>query len=415
MSINNIPVWLIQGLQISKHHKEISRLSGENFNIFKMLKLETKEVRLHSSFLAEFLNPKGTHGQGDLYLNLFIEIIRKRKHKEEKISHFHVKSTTVEIEKYIGKINEDKTEGGRIDILLTDENSQHIIIENKIYAGDQNKQLLRYHNFDKNALILYLTLEGAKPSEESTDNQVNKSHYLAISYENEIIQWLEACKKESVSLPIIRETLSQYINLLKHLTKQTVEDTMSKEIEELIYNNPDYVESIELFSGVLDNIVKDTTKKFKNKIDELFDDSSLLEFKDISLQPSQGEDCDGLYFGYTLEKGGEEFPHKKLGNYLRKKLKSILMELNIEIFGTQPCDYWFHLAPFKPKEKFKDFDKKEIIKMHEDENYLIGFIDKLIAQEKEIRKKFLATIDEKEFASLTQNQTKKKAFPISGL
>ncbi|MGY4536810.1 hypothetical protein ACVW0P_001224 [Mucilaginibacter sp. UYNi724] len=33
--------------------------SGDNFNIFKILELESSEVRLHSRFLAELLNSFG--------------------------------------------------------------------------------------------------------------------------------------------------------------------------------------------------------------------------------------------------------------------------------------------------------------------------------------------------------------------
>ena len=40
--------------------------------------------------------------------------------------------------------------------------------------------------------------------------------------------------KESASLPVIRETLHQYINLIKNLTGQTIMTEMSSEIQELI-------------------------------------------------------------------------------------------------------------------------------------------------------------------------------------
>lgn len=38
--------------------------NGDFFNIFSILKMETDEVKTHSAFLAELLNPKGSHGQG---------------------------------------------------------------------------------------------------------------------------------------------------------------------------------------------------------------------------------------------------------------------------------------------------------------------------------------------------------------
>lgn len=50
---------------ISKY-KKVNELTGENFNVFKILKLESSEVRMHSAFIAELLNPKGSHTQNCL-------------------------------------------------------------------------------------------------------------------------------------------------------------------------------------------------------------------------------------------------------------------------------------------------------------------------------------------------------------
>ena len=62
---------LIQVSAISKKYENAAKLTGENFNIFDVLKLSTSEVRTHSAFLAELLNPEGSHGQGDIFLRLF--------------------------------------------------------------------------------------------------------------------------------------------------------------------------------------------------------------------------------------------------------------------------------------------------------------------------------------------------------
>jgi DNA-binding sugar fermentation-stimulating protein len=50
-----------------------------------------------------------------------------------------IDNITTSVEKYIGFTNDDKTEGGRIDILIEDKNKKTIIIENKIYAFEQTK------------------------------------------------------------------------------------------------------------------------------------------------------------------------------------------------------------------------------------------------------------------------------------
>ena len=52
-------------------------------------------------------------------------------------------------------------------------------------------------------------------------------------YKNDIIQWLEKCRKEAVTHSILRETITQYINLIKYLTHQTINENMEKEIVKL--------------------------------------------------------------------------------------------------------------------------------------------------------------------------------------
>ena len=175
-----------------KTQQEEKRKRGENFNIFNVLGLSTSEVRLHSAFLAELLNPNGDHGLGDKFLDAFLKIVIKR---EKTIFEFDTKSAKVFCEFYIGNISENYTEGGRIDIFIQDDNKQTIIIENKIYADDQKNQLLRYHNYAENIIgsnkyiILYLSLEeGDEPSKDSLGNK--QFDYQTISYKKDIMNWL---------------------------------------------------------------------------------------------------------------------------------------------------------------------------------------------------------------------------------
>lgn len=115
---------------------------GESFNMFSILKLSREEVRLHSAFITELLNPRGTHGLKDKFLHSFLKTI------DSKIN-FDFTSIRVKNEFFIGEINNKGDRGGRIDLIITDKMNNAIIIENKIGAKDQSKQLLRYHNYAK--------------------------------------------------------------------------------------------------------------------------------------------------------------------------------------------------------------------------------------------------------------------------
>ena len=50
---------------------------GESFNIFNDLGFMSDEVHLHSMFLANLLNPKGSHGQRGKFLEAFLKMLQK--------------------------------------------------------------------------------------------------------------------------------------------------------------------------------------------------------------------------------------------------------------------------------------------------------------------------------------------------
>ena len=58
---------------INKKYENIAEITGENFNVFRILGLSSSEVRTHSAFIAELLNPKGSHNQKQIFLKLFCE------------------------------------------------------------------------------------------------------------------------------------------------------------------------------------------------------------------------------------------------------------------------------------------------------------------------------------------------------
>jgi hypothetical protein len=214
---------------ISKKYDDIAKITGENFNVFSVMSMESDERFTHSAIIGELLKPKGSHSQGSVFLKLFVEEISSLK----EIENFDFENAKVIIEEHIGLIDEKYSKGGFIDIVLKDNNNV-IVIENKIYAGDQKNQLVRYKNHYPNGKMLYLNLFGDEPSKDSSGNLIIDTDFHIISYKTEIINWLEKCHKETVDQPIIRETIKQYLNLVKKLTNQTTNDKMREEIINMI-------------------------------------------------------------------------------------------------------------------------------------------------------------------------------------
>jgi len=381
MDMEKLRSLLIQVKQISNNYKKIAEISGETFNVFRTLGLESSEVRMHSAFIAELLNPNGSHGQGDIFLKCFLEQLRAR----DIVTDIVTENAVVEVEKYIGLINDDYTEGGRIDILISDINGEHIIIENKIDAKDQKKQLVRYHHFAKNASIFYLTLDGAEPTEISTGSILEKDQYTPISYETDILQWLKVCRKEAVSLPIIRETISQYINLIKYLTNQTTEDKMKEEVETLILNNPESADSIDKCYDVLQSIIKETKSRFEALIEKKRQKDPISLDSGVKVITKWGEDGDGVHFGYQAFKGDVNISSSdEVKSYVE-----ILKKLDNGFRSGGPWIGWCNPDPFKRRDKFEKYDKKAIVKMYTNKALLEKFVDNLMEQENKVREAFL--------------------------
>lgn len=231
MEIETVNSILQRAGAIAQHQEEIKKLRGENFNLFAIFALESRENEGHSAFLSELLNPRGSHLQGDIFLQHFLETVGYS-------GPFEPQSARLRVEETIGKRNDADRTGGRIDIYLCDGQGQTISIENKIYAADQLNQIERYvnHNKGKNT-VYYLTLEGSPASADSKGKLREGEDYHCISYKQSILTWLEKCLKESVEQPILRESIRQYIIIIKKLTNQLTDHHMAEKMRKLIFNN----------------------------------------------------------------------------------------------------------------------------------------------------------------------------------
>lgn len=221
---------------ISKTRKEQEKKesSGECFNTFKILGVQKNEVRLHSAFLSELLNPSAVHGLGDYFLKPFVKDVAKIE------TMLDTKNAEVSVEQSIGIISADGKTGGRFDIAIKFSNPDYLIlIENKIDAGDQISQLQRYNNYAKknykeNYKILYLTVDGHNPSRFSLGN--SNVPYSCISYKKDIKNWLKKCIEKISTRPFVDISVRQYIDVIEELTNTELEDNMEKEIIKMLYS-----------------------------------------------------------------------------------------------------------------------------------------------------------------------------------
>lgn len=363
--------------KIREKYDAIAKISGEKFNVFKILKLESSEVRTHSAFIAELLNCHGSHGKHDVFLKLFIETQLSKQNKNEKfvqrLQNYDSASVSITIEKHIGYVSHDYSEGGRIDIFITNRQNRALIIENKIYAGDQQGQLLRYNKAYRDAPIFYLTLYGVQPSDSSKANLQEGDNYICISYKEDITEWLEACLKETAQTPLLRETILQYIYLIKYLTNQTMNADMKKEVADMMASSKENIVSAYNTRESIDAMERLLLHKLQVQLSHLAEDNNFIcEFeenfgklgKDTYLSfylPGQRE----IKISIGFEKWRTDFSigvdADKPDPILKKKFEESVIE---SVIGKTSCTQtsytgWYYLHFFEER-KLKIWDNPEV-------------------------------------------------------
>lgn len=257
-----------------------------DFNVFTIVLPAHDEVRLHTRFLHNLLDPQGTHGCGDRFLKLFFETL------DDCPSDLNAASFQV--------WKEASTPNGQIDLLLE---SPHfgIAIENKIYAHEQPHQLARYatyleNQFPQNWLLFYLTLDGRE------SNTHEGAPYLSICYRKHILAWLDRCLSATYDLIPINQVLLQYRHLVRQLTGETLAAQAMKDIADHLIANPDLIRMRSAYIAAIEEVKKAALDRFaQSLIEELQPDypatlrEGMIEsrfgadgFASIRLQPHNG-------------------------------------------------------------------------------------------------------------------------------
>jgi hypothetical protein len=217
---------------LQNSYNELNKNEAYDFNIFTLLLKSGNEVNLHTKFIYELLNPKGSHHQGRLFLDLFLK---------ELLLDTPLDRVEVFKEKY------------NIDILLQS-SDYAIIIENKIHTQDHSSQLSRYlktvkrQGYKKSDIhLIYLTLFGEEPLEEKVRDKV-----LCISYREEISSWLDKCIKEVETIPTLREVLVQYLRLVKELTHQSTQKGFTMDVKNLLLKENNLKMILEMEESIIE-------------------------------------------------------------------------------------------------------------------------------------------------------------------
>ncbi len=190
---------------------EQNRLQAASFNLFRILHREARTDEVHTAFLAELLNPKGSHGQKYLFLRAFIDAMLNTHSNfpppEESIEQH---TWFVEPHKYIGE--------GTLDIVISCPALNYLIaVRNRLFDTEQGDQLDRYarwmhinrERYTWQALI-YLTTMG-----ESSETADPATYYTA-SYHGQVAGMLKAAMPE-INATHLRGTVLQYLEIIQNI------------------------------------------------------------------------------------------------------------------------------------------------------------------------------------------------------
>ena len=282
---------------IYNKYKLLDKMKSD-FNIFSQLLNPYDEVNLHSKLIYSILNDCKFKKEFVLSFLKTTDII-----SADDVSPNDFKIIDVEREKIFSN--------GRLDLFISckvKDKNYVIIIENKIFARDQYEQIDRYIEFANNyqadiKKIFYLTLLGNAPSEDSASNldQVN-----LISYDNEILTWIENCIKISAREPALREVI-QYADLLEKITGKDVDYTM--DVKNFLLESP---ENFNMANSIQPAIIDAKTNlqmrfwtKLENSLDEM-----LKNFPDLNYRKADRDEDLGPVNPWYSETIIKNFYHK---------------------------------------------------------------------------------------------------------
>ena len=247
---------------ISDETIERRKKSGSEFNIFKVLNLENKEVPI-VRFLLELLNPNGCHYQGDYFLKSFIR--NALSIDEEKIGDDELIKAKVRRE--VSTIDNK-----RIDLTI-ETKSTYIGIEIKVYSHEHDHQLQFYSKeltrSSKHSYLYYLTPFG----EES--EELDKNKYESMSFKDDIIPWLiEAKNGLDDTLIRLKLNLDQYICVLKNICGIETEETTMK-VKDYILESEENVKCVKTLINALPKAQTQIMLNFFNGLKEELIDHSI--------------------------------------------------------------------------------------------------------------------------------------------
>ena len=214
--------------KVEPQQRLLDRKQATHFNVFDFIKPDENKL---SDVLAWLLDPRESHGQGDLFLRLlFKQLDLGADAKLTMDAMVQREAPTFGIQKY----------RRRMDVLV--EAGEWLVIENKVDSPEQPEQVKDYlehlHRCTRNrsieSTLIYLTPDGRLP--ESLRPAVLKKceasgRLHCWNYQVELRRWLEICRRDCEAHKI-KIFLTDFIGYIESVLKRESENEQGKEADE---------------------------------------------------------------------------------------------------------------------------------------------------------------------------------------
>jgi hypothetical protein len=281
----------------------LDRKLATKFSIFEPTKCDERTM---SKIIRLLLDPRGSHGQGQLFLETFLEHLHKSFPDKGKITKFldrDLKGATV--------ICEACADGRFIDVFVT-AGDRKFGIENKLWADDRKDQVkdyLKHVDF-----LIYLSIDGKLPSSIKLiecKKAIDDGRLLIMQYEcssrpsqdnipeksaiADFSDWLKRCEQIAESDKVrwyLREVL-QLINTVFYGRSPFMSDSI---LTEILLKHKDVTEAFadlldcqnDLTNKLVGNFCIKLKEKFEAALKPLAEEWKMVEYNAPTTQSPKG-------------------------------------------------------------------------------------------------------------------------------
>jgi hypothetical protein len=319
----------------------------EEPNLLKLLFAVHDEVRLHTPLLGWLLDPQGSHGMGDEPLARFLATLDIDPANADRARVWRERSFP---------------EYGRVDLMIQLPGCC-VVIENKLYAADQEAQLWRYRQVLESqaapaakSYLFYLTLDGYEPPPISISAPagsgdmavLEEGGYRCISYEDEIRPWLIGllewtCHEQGKSR--IHHILTQYNEILMevigvHSREEALRELKGSGLMDHITSNQGDIDALARLTRSVFFLHARLLEDLVGAVHEALESEPRLE---RVKSPSRWNELDwAIYEGWARGKAPSGYQFYRIVNVLDEALQGMHLVVGLDVGDG----FWVGLGRF---------------------------------------------------------------------